>query len=84
MGNPTSEQRITEGATAKFEQGPYGMHIVIIGNPVDGFQYIGPFKTGEDAIAWADRDADIDADWWIAPLEAKDQHERAITGMMEG
>jgi hypothetical protein len=51
-----------------------GMHIIIIGNPVDGFEYIGPFKTGEDAVAWANQDANIDGEWWIAPLEAKDAH----------
>lgn len=52
-----------------------GMHIIIIGNPVDGFNYIGPFKTAADAAAWAGQDANIDADWWLAPLEAKDEHE---------
>ena len=49
-----------------------GMHIIIVGNPVSGLEFIGPFKTGEDAVEWANRDAHIDADWWVAPLEAKD------------
>jgi hypothetical protein len=46
--------------------------VIVIGNPVDGLQFIGPFKTGNDAIAWANRDANIDADWWVAPLEEKE------------
>ncbi len=54
-----------------------GMTIIIIGNPVDGLQFIGPFKTSDDAIAWVNCDAHIDADWWVASLEAKDMHERS-------
>lgn len=44
-----------------------GMHILITGNPVDGFEYFGPFKTGDDAIAYAET-ARFDG-WWIAPLQ---------------
>lgn len=42
-----------------------GMHIVIVGNPVDGFRYFGPFKTWQDA---ADATENLDDDWFIAPL----------------
>lgn len=50
-----------------------GMHILIIGNPVDGFEYYGPFKTGEEAIAYGeDR---LGGDWWIAPLRGKEELE---------
>lgn len=48
-----------------------GLHIIIIGNPVSGLEFIGPFATGDEAVEWANRDAHIDADWWVAPLEAK-------------
>ena len=44
-----------------------GMHIVMVGNPVGGFRYYGPFKTSEDAIYWADRN--VDDLWWAVPLE---------------
>ena len=47
-----------------------GMHVVIVGNVVDGIRIFGPFKTGELAIEWAQ--AVRDYDWWVAPLEAKD------------
>lgn len=53
-----------------------GMHIIITGNPVDGFEYIGPFNTSEDALRWADKDAHIEGDWWLAHLEAKSGFER--------
>lgn len=45
-----------------------GMHILITGNPVDGFSYYGPFKTGEDAIEHGNNRHG--PDWWIAPLYA--------------
>ena len=50
-----------------------GMHILITGDPVDGFEYFGPFKTGEEAIA-AGEDH-LDGDWWIAPLRGKKELE---------
>ncbi len=45
-----------------------GMHVVIYGNPVDGIQIVGPFKTGEEARTFAE--AERDPDWWIAPLQS--------------
>jgi len=50
-----------------------GMHILIYGNPVDGFGYIGPFATADEAIDAAETDERIEGDWWIAPLEAKNR-----------
>lgn len=44
-----------------------GIHVVISGNPVDGFTIWGTFKTSDDAIEWASHE--IEGDWWIAPLE---------------
>ena len=49
----------------------YGLHIVITGNPVDGLFFDGPFKTGEEAMEWADINQQ-GQDWWIAPLAGKD------------
>lgn len=47
-----------------------GMHVVMFGNPVDGFKIFGPFKTGDDAARWASEE--VDDTWWIAPLEHPD------------
>lgn len=53
-----------------------GPHIIVYGNPVDGLQFIGPFKTAYDAACHGNRDAHLsDAEWWIAPLEAADASE---------
>jgi hypothetical protein len=42
-------------------------YIVVCGNPVDGFTYVGPFADHDTAENAGDR---IDQDWWIAELEA--------------
>lgn len=44
-------------------------YIVIDGNPVDGFDYTGPFESEEDAIHYAEFNL-AGIDWWIAPLRA--------------
>jgi hypothetical protein len=42
--------------------------IVVIGNPVGGFRFVGPFETNDEAIDFGN---DIgEGDWWIADLEA--------------
>lgn len=50
-----------------------GMHVVLMGNPVDGLKVFGPFKTPDDAVRWAGEE--IDDTWWIAPLAAPDSVE---------
>lgn len=50
-----------------------GMHILITGNPVDGFEYFGPFKTGEEAITYGEDW--LSSDWWIALLRGKEELE---------
>lgn len=50
-----------------------GMHILITGNPVDGFEYFGPFKTGKEAITYGEER--LGNDWWIAPLRGKEELE---------
>lgn len=42
------------------------MWITIIGNPVDGLSFYGPFENSEEAIDFGDRNADTD--WWITEL----------------
>jgi hypothetical protein len=42
-------------------------HVVVIGNPGDGFTIMGPFWTYEAAHARAERVVD---DWWVVPLDA--------------
>lgn len=52
-----------------------GLHIIIAGNPVDGFSYYGPFATALEAAEALERDLDrgLICDGWIAPLEAWEQ-----------
>jgi hypothetical protein len=41
-------------------------YIIITGNPVQGFSYVGPFNDNNDAVEAA---IDIlEADWWVAEL----------------
>ena len=42
------------------------MYIITYGNPNDGFFYVGPFDTQEEAKAYTE--AEIDRDWWIVNL----------------
>lgn len=49
-------------------------HIIIMGNPVDGFRYIGPFDCIEDARLYIETEAASDATYdgpnmWIAELD---------------
>jgi hypothetical protein len=41
--------------------------LIVTGNPVDGFKFIGPFDTRDDAVDSASR-GEIDKDWWVADL----------------
>ncbi len=40
--------------------------ILVIGNLSDGFKFVGPFETFEDACAYSER---VDTDSWVATLE---------------
>jgi hypothetical protein len=46
-----------------------GLHVIITGNPVDGFEIYGPFATADEAAEFTMKNP-IDADWWIAPLHS--------------
>lgn len=41
--------------------------IVLIGTPIEGFAYHGPFATLELAVQWGEDNSD-GADWWVAEL----------------
>lgn len=41
-------------------------HLLIQGNPVDGFQYIGPFSNRDEAIEAGEELKT--GDWWIAEI----------------
>lgn len=40
--------------------------IIVLGNPVAGFTYVGPFEDEDAATEYAD--GFIDDDWWLAEL----------------
>ncbi len=42
-------------------------YIIVYGNPIDGFNFRGPFDSTVDAIFSAE-DADPDENWWVAEL----------------
>lgn len=45
------------------------MCIVIMGTPIDGFRYFGPFDSFADALAWIDNGPTPDEPYWIVTLE---------------
>jgi hypothetical protein len=42
-------------------------HIVVLGNPIDGLSFYGPFPTRQAAEAWAEMQ-NYEIEWWVAPL----------------
>lgn len=46
-----------------------GPAIVVTGNPIDGFQFCGPFASHSEATEYGDN---LEPDWWVAPLAAPD------------
>lgn len=40
-------------------------HILIVGNPVDGFRHYGPFPDMQSAAEWSER---VDDDCWVSVL----------------
>ena len=44
--------------------------ILVMGDPVDGFTYFGPFRDELDVVAWTERN-DLHGDpWWVANLQS--------------
>ncbi len=48
------------------------MFIVIAGDPVNGFTYHGPFKDEDEAYSWFEMHTADYEDWWVAPLNPKE------------
>lgn len=44
-------------------------HVIVCGNPCDGFEFIGTFPTGEEANDYADQWLS-NRDWWVTLLQA--------------
>jgi hypothetical protein len=42
-------------------------HLIVTGNPLDGFTYHGPYSSSEAAVAGA-ADRFDGADWWVVPV----------------
>ena len=47
-----------------------GMHVILLGNIVDGVDVLGPFKTKLDAMTWAEQHLPRCL-WCVAPLQAQ-------------
>lgn len=43
-----------------------GLHVAVVGDPIDGIEIFGPFKTGCEAVDWL---ASCDLNGWIVPLQ---------------
>jgi hypothetical protein len=44
-------------------------HIVIVGDPISGLSFYGPFENWEAASIYTDNQGGkFDADWWTAPI----------------
>ena len=43
-------------------------HIIVSGNPVDGYEFYGPFESSNDAIRFHDDELDYGDHWVIAKL----------------
>ena len=43
------------------------MHVIVTGNPFDGFRLWGPFNNPEEATEWAERFCS--GDWWLRLVE---------------
>ena len=46
-----------------------GTHIIVTGNPVDGFSFYGLYATRDEAIEAAEK-AKLEDNWWIAKLDS--------------
>ena len=43
--------------------------LIILGNPVDGYNYVGPFASSDEANDWGERnEAKYETEWWITCL----------------
>lgn len=49
-------------------------NIIILGNPVDGFIYIGPFETHTEALSYAESRY-RSSSWWIGTMTEPEKRE---------
>ncbi len=42
-------------------------YIVCYGNPIDGFDFVGPFESAEEAVEYGNSER-FSTNWWVAKL----------------
>lgn len=47
-------------------------HVIVQGNPMDGFTFTGPFLGPLSAVEHADNEK-LDGEWWVAPLHPAEE-----------
>jgi hypothetical protein len=48
--------------------------IIVIGNPINGLEFIGPFESTVEAVNYANDDGNIDDhEWWVVQLETPEE-----------
>lgn len=55
-------------------------YILIIGSPLTGFKYRGPFSSAESALKYAEYDRGLDIDFWISELYEPGEIEDKTSG----
>lgn len=45
-------------------------YVLVVGSPVDGLDFIGPFDTVEEATGFAMEPPTVKATWWVAQLRS--------------
>jgi len=48
-------------------------YVILIGNPVDGLEFIGPFDDGNEATEYAEVKVHRNKEWWLAEMEAPEE-----------
>ena len=43
------------------------MYVLVVGNPIDGLQFVGPFPDHDAAVEYAERYED--QEWWVTSLD---------------
>lgn len=46
-------------------------HIIMNGDPEEGFTFYGPFGSADEAVEWGERHEGMTS-WWVVPLIAQD------------
>ena len=42
--------------------------ILVCGNPIDGFQFVGPFSDSDSATEYAEKEGH--GEWWVCEMDA--------------